>query len=184
MARACRSFVYDHHDGGQLCAGRAFLSFLLSYLCFPPNYPTLPSESCSRNPARNISKSRVDSVRLHCGAYTHPPTSWLTARLRTQVSTDQWLMTHVDPSWPISTLKAHLLRRFDPAHPRRIQVSPRRRRRRSLSPITFAAPRSQKSAGKQREEEDEEEQERCYQWDEEEEMEEINLAEALAEAHR
>ncbi|KAI1787041.1 hypothetical protein LXA43DRAFT_951657 [Ganoderma leucocontextum] len=62
------------------------------------------------------------------------------------VCRDQWLVTHVDPSWPISTLKLFLLHKFtrtasDPDYnPRAIPVSPRKARRRSLSPITFAPP--------------------------------------------
>ncbi|PIL28604.1 hypothetical protein GSI_08646 [Ganoderma sinense ZZ0214-1] len=58
------------------------------------------------------------------------------------VCRDQWLVTHVDPSWPVSTLKLFLLRKFsgivsDPDdNPRAIPVSPRKARRRSLSPIT------------------------------------------------
>ena len=62
------------------------------------------------------------------------------------VCRDQWLVTHVDPSWPVSTLKLFLLRKFsgtasDPDdNPRAIPVSPRKARRRSLSPITFAPP--------------------------------------------
>ncbi|KAI0752420.1 hypothetical protein C8Q80DRAFT_1266976 [Daedaleopsis nitida] len=66
------------------------------------------------------------------------------------VCTDQWLVTHVDPSWPISFLKQYLLRRFLLAsdvenNPRAIPVSPRKTRRRSLSPITFAAPTPRKA---------------------------------------
>ncbi|KAI0356823.1 hypothetical protein OH77DRAFT_1423044 [Trametes cingulata] len=62
------------------------------------------------------------------------------------VCTDQWLVTHVDPSWPVSQLKHVLLQKFSREEPeaennrRSIPVSPRKARRRSLSPITFAAP--------------------------------------------
>ncbi|CDO77725.1 hypothetical protein BN946_scf184969.g76 [Trametes cinnabarina] len=62
------------------------------------------------------------------------------------VCTDQWLVTHVDPSWPISQLKRVLLQKFSRESTnvnktqRSIPVSPRKARRRSLSPITFAAP--------------------------------------------
>ncbi|RPD60543.1 hypothetical protein L226DRAFT_484721 [Lentinus tigrinus ALCF2SS1-7] len=67
------------------------------------------------------------------------------------VCTDQWLVTHVDPSWSILQLKQYLLHKFlqDPAdedhNPRAIPVSPRKTRRRSLSPITFAAPPPRKA---------------------------------------
>ena len=59
--------------------------------------------------------------------------------------TDQWLLTHVDPTWTVVQLKQFLLTKFfaDPdavEDPRAIPVSPRKARRRSLSPITFAAP--------------------------------------------
>ncbi|KAI0703898.1 hypothetical protein C8T65DRAFT_654569 [Cerioporus squamosus] len=66
------------------------------------------------------------------------------------VCTDQWLVTHVDPSWAILQLKQFLLHKFcrdtsDPdQNPRAIPVSPRKTRRRSLSPITFAAPTPRK----------------------------------------
>ncbi|TBU25784.1 hypothetical protein BD311DRAFT_484962 [Dichomitus squalens] len=67
------------------------------------------------------------------------------------VCTDQWLVTHVDPSWTIASLKLFLLHKFsrsasDPDHnPRAISVSPRKARRRSLSPITFATPTLRKA---------------------------------------
>ncbi|KAI0761384.1 hypothetical protein BD413DRAFT_245799 [Trametes elegans] len=62
------------------------------------------------------------------------------------VCTDQWLVTHVDPSQSIAQLKQVLLERFSKdtsntgKHQRSIPVSPHEARRRSLSPITFAAP--------------------------------------------
>ncbi|KAI0325817.1 hypothetical protein GY45DRAFT_1329746 [Cubamyces sp. BRFM 1775] len=62
------------------------------------------------------------------------------------VCTDQWLVTHVDSSWSVSQLKHVLLEKFAKDSPgvdrkqRSIPVSPRKARRRSLSPITFAAP--------------------------------------------
>ncbi|KAI0365416.1 hypothetical protein BV20DRAFT_1101653 [Pilatotrama ljubarskyi] len=62
------------------------------------------------------------------------------------VCTDQWLVTHADPSWPVSQLKHLLLQKFSreelesETNRRCIPVSPRKARRRSLSPITFAAP--------------------------------------------
>ncbi|KAL7284829.1 hypothetical protein ACG7TL_002142 [Trametes sanguinea] len=62
------------------------------------------------------------------------------------VCTDQWMVTHVDPSWPVSQVKRFLLQKFSRESTtvdktkRSIPVSPRKARRRSLSPITFAAP--------------------------------------------
>ncbi|OSC99285.1 hypothetical protein PYCCODRAFT_854767 [Trametes coccinea BRFM310] len=62
------------------------------------------------------------------------------------VCTDQWMVTHVDPSWPVSQLKRFLLQKFSRESTtvdktkRSIPVSPWKARRRSLSPITFAAP--------------------------------------------
>ncbi|KAH9846722.1 hypothetical protein C2E23DRAFT_566456 [Lenzites betulinus] len=62
------------------------------------------------------------------------------------VCTDQWLVTHVDPSWSISQLKLVLLQKFSrerseaEKNQRSIPVSPHKTRRRSLSPITFATP--------------------------------------------
>ena len=66
------------------------------------------------------------------------------------VCTDQWLVTHVDPSWPILFLKQFLLSKFlstddGDRNPRTIPVSPRKTRRRSLSPITFAPPAPRKA---------------------------------------
>ncbi|OBZ65989.1 hypothetical protein A0H81_14036 [Grifola frondosa] len=56
------------------------------------------------------------------------------------VSTDQWLVTHLDPSLSISHVKQALLSRFLP-DPEHVPLSPRpkTRRTRALSPITFSS---------------------------------------------
>ncbi|KAI8996647.1 hypothetical protein BD414DRAFT_208836 [Trametes punicea] len=112
------------------------------------------------------------------------------------VCTDQWLVTHVDPSWPISQLKRVLLSKFARSsididnNQRSISVSPRKARRRSLSPITFAAPSRklrftavEKSVSTSSEEGNELERTNL-DLDEEDDASDMNVNQTFADAHR
>ncbi|OJT03628.1 hypothetical protein TRAPUB_5656 [Trametes pubescens] len=112
------------------------------------------------------------------------------------VCTDQWLVTHVDPSWPVSQLKQILIQRFSrerttvEKNRRTIPVSPHKTRRRSLSPITFAAPRKPRpivaeNVPSDASVEGPEAAEETEELDSDEEDDEVvDVNKALSEAHR
>ncbi|KAI0634508.1 hypothetical protein C8Q77DRAFT_1217614 [Trametes polyzona] len=115
------------------------------------------------------------------------------------VCTDQWLVTHVDPAWPVSQLKSFLLHKFarersnEDKNKRSIPVSPRKTRRRSLSPITFATPPrkprpvpiARSSSGASAEGSDPEAQGAGSEGEDEDDDEEVvDVNKALADAHR
>ncbi|EIW52132.1 uncharacterized protein TRAVEDRAFT_54106 [Trametes versicolor FP-101664 SS1] len=122
-----------------------------------------------------------------------PPQLRISCRM---VCTDQWLVTHVDPSWPVSQLKQILVQRFSRERKtveksrRTIPVSPHKTRRRSLSPITFAAPRKPRPIVTENtpsvvSEEGPEAAEETEELDSDEEDDEVvDVNKALSEAHR
>ncbi|EIW51321.1 uncharacterized protein TRAVEDRAFT_54664 [Trametes versicolor FP-101664 SS1] len=122
-----------------------------------------------------------------------PPQLRISCRM---VCTDQWLVTHVDPSWPVSQLKHILVQRFARERKtaeksrRTIPVSPHKTRRRSLSPITFAAPRKPRPIVTENtpsvvSEEGPEAAEETEELDSDEEDDEVvDVNKALSEAHR